>query len=95
MNAAEALKHAATCGSEAMLHARTIAQRRDATGKQLATWHPAAVIAAGVAAGALFGRIVANHPKLTGASAFAMTLLRAAPAETLWRMWGGGSEPPP
>ena len=97
MNATEALKLAAARGSEAMVHARTISQRRDTTGRQLATWHPAAVIALGVAAGALVGRIVASHPKLTGMSAFAMALVRATPADTLWRLWGGGADeaPPP
>jgi len=95
VNATEALKHAAICGSEAMVHARTIAQRRDTTSEQLATWHPAAVIGLGVAAGALVGRIVASHPKLTGMSAFALSLMRAAPADTLWRLWGGAGDGPP
>jgi hypothetical protein len=97
VNATEALRQAATCGSEAMLHARTIAQRRVTTGQQLSTWHPAAVIAAGLAAGVLFGRLVASHPKLTGVGAIAMALLRATPADALMRLWGdaGDDAPPP
>ncbi len=89
MNASEALKHAATSGSEAMLHAVTLAKRRDATGAELATWHPALVIGLGFAAGALLGRVVASHPKLSGAGAFVLALARATPADRLWRMWLG------
>ena len=90
MNAVEAIKLANACGSDAMLHARTLAKRRDETAEQLSTWHPAAIIGLGVLAGAVVGKVVANHPKLSGAGAFALTLLRAAPADTFWRMWGAG-----
>lgn len=92
MNAVEAIKHANACGSDAMLHACTLTKRRDSTAEQLATWHPALVVGIGVLAGAVFGKAVANHPKLSGAGAFALTLLRAAPADTLWRMWGGSEK---
>lgn len=88
MNAQEALKLANARGAELMLHARTLTERREANGDLFAGWHPAAVIAAGFAAGALFGRVVASHPKLSGLGAFALTLLRTAPAEQLWRLWG-------
>jgi len=89
MNAVEAIKRANAFGSDAMLHACTLTKRRDSTAEQLATWNPALVIGIGLLAGAVFGKAVANHPKLSGAGAFALTLLRAAPADTLWRMWGG------
>ena len=96
MNAIEALRLANSSGSEAMLHASTLAKRRDVVGETIGTqWHPAVVIAVGFAAGALLGRVVASHPKLSGAGAFALAMLRTAPHETLWRMWGFGSDAAP
>ena len=92
MNAVEAMKRANSCGSDAMLHARTLSKRRDVTAEQLSTWHPTLVIGLGVLAGAVFGRAVANYPKLSGAGAFALSMLRTAPADTLWRMWGGNAQ---
>ena len=95
MNAQEALKRANARGAELMLHATTLAERRESSGDVFANWHPAAIVAVGLAAGAVFGRVVANHPKMSGIGAFALTLLRAAPAEQLWRLWGAPPGVPP
>lgn len=96
MNALEALRRANSCGSEAMLHAGTLARRRASAGEAIgARWHPAVVVAVGFAAGALVGRVVASHPKLSGAGAFLLAMLRTAPQETLWRMWGFGPDAAP
>ena len=97
MNALEALRLANSSGSEAMLHASTLAKRRAVVGEAIGTtWHPAVIVGVGFAAGALFGRVVASHPKLSGAGAFLLAMLRTAPHETLWRMWGfGPDEAPP
>jgi len=95
VNAIEALRLANSSGSEAMLHASTLAKRREVVGTTIGTqWHPAVVIGVGFVAGALLGRVVASHPKLSGAGAFLLAMMRTAPQETLWRMWGFESTPP-
>jgi hypothetical protein len=87
MNAIEALKLANSRGSVAMLHAQELSIRRRQLTDQIANWHPLQIVAVGLGAGAVLGKLASRHPLAASLSTGVMAILRYAPADTLMRMF--------
>ena len=87
MNAIEALKLANSRGSVAMLHAQELSIRRRQLADDIAHWHPLQIVAVGLGAGALLGKLASRHPLAASLSTGVMAILRYAPADALMRMF--------
>ena len=87
MNAIEALKLANSRGAVAMLHAQELSIRRRQLTDQIAHWHPAKIVAVGLGAGAVLGKLASRHPLVASLSTGVMAIIRYAPADVLMRVF--------